>query len=537
MLDSATSPLTGITSPDPGDVSNSRNAPAGRENADKDGAFARVMRSQSASRHGEERRAGPAARDPGHSGKARPPDRRDVAADREARSDAEEAADAKSRTSTPQATSEPDRSATSDGGDGSKLPAYSTSIPQAISEPDRSVTSDGGDGSKLPAYRHASAHGLAAGLLVARSASAVEGPSSGPRPQAGAAANPNPVASPGEALIRVAGALLNATAADGDSSGATAANADQPEVQPSLGQRALAAARGATQARAKALAKTNASSSASGDGPPESSESRVAGLQADTLNAARLAVRGASADGASAPQAPVNEARPVSREAAPATPVAPAGPAISTQSGPGVASNLAPAPGADLAMQRAPTDPEFADELGARMQVMLRDGVHKAHIQLQPAELGRLQVTISTEGDQARVAFLADTSATRDVIEQSLPRLREMLEQNGLQLAQSDVGQRGGSEPDGSAMPRAPIFPAPPRTTGIGRATRLPALQAVVSTPISNPLHPAPSHRIHFRSTIGTGRRLCRRPPWAYRAVWNGATRRQEPDAKHRASA
>ena len=94
---------------------------------------------------------------------------------------------------------------------------------------------------------------------------------------------------------------------------------------------------------------------------------------------------------------------------------------------------------------------------------MLRDGLGKAQIQLHPAELGRLQVTISTDGDQARVAFLADAGATRDAIEHSLPRLREMLEQNGLQLAQSDVGQRGfqrqDSQPDGSADARDPALP------------------------------------------------------------------------------
>jgi flagellar hook-length control protein FliK len=76
------------------------------------------------------------------------------------------------------------------------------------------------------------------------------------------------------------------------------------------------------------------------------------------------------------------------------------------------------------------------------MKTLLRDGVREARLQLHPAELGRLQVTVSTDGDQARVSFVADTQAARDAIEQSMPRLREMLEQNGMQLAQSDVGQR-----------------------------------------------------------------------------------------------
>lgn len=96
----------------------------------------------------------------------------------------------------------------------------------------------------------------------------------------------------------------------------------------------------------------------------------------------------------------------------------------------------------EYALNHAPQDPDFPGELTARMKTLLRDGVREARLQLHPAELGRLSVTVSTDGDQARVSFIADTAAARDAIEQSMPRLREMLEQNGLQLAQSDVGQR-----------------------------------------------------------------------------------------------
>lgn len=211
------------------------------------------------------------------------------------------------------------------------------------------------------------------------------------------------------------------------------------------------------QARGEAPAPANTGLRRSS--PDEASpDSLGASPRAEAVNAAPLA---ASAGGPKL-RAPAHEVHlPVAaREAPPAA--LPPGPATAPQGGiqnaQGGASNLAFAADFDLAMPRAPSGSEFADELGARMQVMLRDGVRKAHIQLQPAELGRLQVTISTEGDQARVAFLADAGATRDAIEQSLPRLREMLEQNGLQLAQSDVGQRGfqreESRPDGAADAR-----------------------------------------------------------------------------------
>ncbi|MDP5071280.1 MAG: flagellar hook-length control protein FliK, partial [Congregibacter sp.] len=102
----------------------------------------------------------------------------------------------------------------------------------------------------------------------------------------------------------------------------------------------------------------------------------------------------------------------------------------------------------EFALARTPDDADFPGELTARMKTLVRDGVREARLQLHPAELGRLQVTVITEGDQTRVAFTVENAAAREAIEQSLPRLKEMLEQSGLQLAQSDVGQQ---DPQGEA--------------------------------------------------------------------------------------
>jgi flagellar hook-length control protein FliK len=126
------------------------------------------------------------------------------------------------------------------------------------------------------------------------------------------------------------------------------------------------------------------------------------------------------------------------------TPLASAIGGVPPGSSSAVSPTFASGPGglSEYALSHAPQDPEFPGELSARMKTLLRDGVREARLQLHPAELGRLQVTVSTDGDQARVSFVADTQAARDAIEQSMPRLREMLEQNGMQLAQSDVGQR-----------------------------------------------------------------------------------------------
>ncbi len=107
-------------------------------------------------------------------------------------------------------------------------------------------------------------------------------------------------------------------------------------------------------------------------------------------------------------------------------------------------------PAALLNLLATPSDPEFAPEFAGRLQMMVKNGMREANVQLHPAELGRLQLTISTDGDQARIVIVAETAAARDMIEQSMPRLRDMLEQSGLQLAQGDVSQRQRDMGDGS---------------------------------------------------------------------------------------
>ena len=73
--------------------------------------------------------------------------------------------------------------------------------------------------------------------------------------------------------------------------------------------------------------------------------------------------------------------------------------------------------------------------------------------------MGPLRVRLSIEGGEANVAFVAQHSITRDAIEQALPRLREMLAENGLSLGETSVGgedvaegQRDSDRPQDQAV-------------------------------------------------------------------------------------
>lgn len=102
-----------------------------------------------------------------------------------------------------------------------------------------------------------------------------------------------------------------------------------------------------------------------------------------------------------------------------------------------------------------PGEPGWQDALAQRLGWMLEGRLGQVEIALDPPELGPLQVRISTQNDQAQVHFISAQGAVRDALEQALPRLREMLEAQGLQLAQADVSDHGQRHPSssGSAVP------------------------------------------------------------------------------------
>jgi flagellar hook-length control protein FliK len=127
----------------------------------------------------------------------------------------------------------------------------------------------------------------------------------------------------------------------------------------------------------------------------------------------------------------------------------------SAQASPAAAVNSAPnvvtaAPlsraGGEHVMQTQPGTPQFSEELGGQVRVFVNNGLQEARLQLTPADLGKVQITINMEGEHARVVFVAETAAARDLLDQSMPRLREMLQQSGIQLAQGDVSDQAESQ-------------------------------------------------------------------------------------------
>ncbi|HEY5803031.1 MAG TPA: flagellar hook-length control protein FliK [Lysobacter sp.] len=94
-----------------------------------------------------------------------------------------------------------------------------------------------------------------------------------------------------------------------------------------------------------------------------------------------------------------------------------------------------------------PTDPDagFDDGFGARIAWMAEQRVGHAEIRLNPEHVGPIDVRVQLDGTRVSAEFHSAHAEVRQAIEASVPRLREMLGQQGLQLGHADVGQRHGS--------------------------------------------------------------------------------------------
>jgi flagellar hook-length control protein FliK len=85
--------------------------------------------------------------------------------------------------------------------------------------------------------------------------------------------------------------------------------------------------------------------------------------------------------------------------------------------------------------------------VGERVQWMVNQNVQQAEIKLTPPNLGPMEIRVSIQNDQTHVTFIAAQAPTREALESSIPRLREMFGEINLNLGNVDVGQHQAGEP------------------------------------------------------------------------------------------
>tara|TARA_R110001592_G_scaffold138511_6_gene357799 strand:- start:11345 stop:12676 length:1332 start_codon:yes stop_codon:yes gene_type:complete len=83
---------------------------------------------------------------------------------------------------------------------------------------------------------------------------------------------------------------------------------------------------------------------------------------------------------------------------------------------------------------------QWSDDLSQKILWFAGRNIQTAEMHLNPAELGPIDVKIHVQNDVATVTFNVNNASVRDLLESNVVRLREMMEANGVNVGDVNVG-------------------------------------------------------------------------------------------------
>lgn len=103
---------------------------------------------------------------------------------------------------------------------------------------------------------------------------------------------------------------------------------------------------------------------------------------------------------------------------------------------------------------------KWADEFSQKITWLASSNKDQtAELHLNPPQLGPLDVVIKVSGDQATALFTSPHAAVRDAIEQAMPRLRDMMADNGIMLGNATVSDQAPRDQGQSSAQRSSVSP------------------------------------------------------------------------------
>ncbi len=94
----------------------------------------------------------------------------------------------------------------------------------------------------------------------------------------------------------------------------------------------------------------------------------------------------------------------------------------------------------------------WREEFASSVNFLASRHISSAELRVEPAELGPIHVSIRIEAGEANITCVAQHADTRQALDAALPRLREMLEANGIAVGNASVG----SQASGSGFSQTP---------------------------------------------------------------------------------
>ncbi|MFT6625278.1 MAG: flagellar hook-length control protein FliK [Cycloclasticus sp.] len=88
----------------------------------------------------------------------------------------------------------------------------------------------------------------------------------------------------------------------------------------------------------------------------------------------------------------------------------------------------------------------WGQDFNQRVQWMVGQSMNGAQIRLTPQHMGPVEVRIHVQNDQTTISFTAQHGATREAIDAALPKLRDMLSEQNINLVDVDISQHSFAE-------------------------------------------------------------------------------------------
>ena len=115
------------------------------------------------------------------------------------------------------------------------------------------------------------------------------------------------------------------------------------------------------------------------------------------------------------------------------------------------ATDAAAAP--NLKVTAGVDSPEFGQGIADRLSWMVDNNLSSAKLQVNPPQLGPIDVRITLQGDRAQVWLISHSAVTRDALQSSSPNLREMLGAQGFSQVSVDISQRNFQDRSAYSQP------------------------------------------------------------------------------------
>lgn len=114
----------------------------------------------------------------------------------------------------------------------------------------------------------------------------------------------------------------------------------------------------------------------------------------------------------------------------------------------------APSPTAAMAEAQAKYEAvaqQLGEALAQRLSAQIQRGHWQVKLHLHPQELGSIDVQLGMRGGDLMASFQASQQMTRDMLQDQMPRLREMLAGAGIDVASTDVNAQSGGRSGGNS--------------------------------------------------------------------------------------